>query len=140
MTVFISRLLALIGVFILGFQTSFLLETSVPRERNPDDWVAYARANELKPCWSDVALVRLHDLIVKEGSALSEEEKAQATQDGRVITSGHHKDIVVPKYCFAVGDGRHAFAVTFWKRPWKDGGFDMSIPYWNPHSDPYPLG
>jgi hypothetical protein len=140
MTAFISRLLALAAVFILGFQFGFVSRDLDPRERGPEDWVAYARANDLKPCWSDVVLVRLHNLIVKEGSTLSEEEKAEAIEDGRVITSGHHKDIVVPKNCFAVGDGRYAFTVTFWQRPYQNGEFDMSIPYWNPHPDPYPLG
>lgn len=140
MTAFISRLLAFAAVFILGFQFGFVSRDLDPRERDPEDWVAYARANDLKPCWSDVILLRLHNLTIKEGSSLSGEEKAAAIEDGRVITSGHHKDIVVPKHCFAVGDGRYAFTVTFWQRPYEDGEFDMSIPYWNPHPDPYPLG
>lgn len=140
MTSILPRALALGAVFAMGVLAAQPIQAIVSGEKSPEDWVAYARANDLKPCWSDVILVRLHNLIVKEGSTLSEAEKAEAIEDGRVITSGHHKDIVVPKYCFAVGDGRYAFTVTFWQRPYQNGEFDMSIPYWNPHPDPYPLG
>lgn len=129
--------IALYGLIIGGLIGSWLTfaYAKAPETRTPDEWVEYARERELTPCFSDLILARLYIEAFKDQGELSEAEKIDRYGPDRIITGSHHKGIVVPEDCFAVANGLFGFNVTFWRRPYQSGGYDMSIPYWNPDPD-----
>lgn len=134
----IFRLFGLIAIFAMGVGATLAYQWASPDERTAEDWVAEARAATLTPCFSDLILVRLNNQILEERFERIEAGRADDVDPERIITGGHHKGHVVPENCFAVATGLYGFNITFWQRPYRNGAYDMSIPYWNP--DPEQIG
>jgi hypothetical protein len=121
----------LLGAIYLG-----TMEAKGWSHRMGSDWVEMAREAELTPCFYNIVMARLYWEAHSAQYEMTHDEKVARYGADRIITSGHHKSVVVPENCFAVTTGLYGFSITFWQRPLVDGKRDMSIPYWNPPENP----